>query len=91
MAEATSIMFYRYFYSPQGHPYNCFPRGLMYIYIYIQMYMFVSLMQICVVYVVKEVASFWGRGEGHVKECSLELHTSKQFLITITQKGRERH
>ena len=26
------IMYISYFYGPYGHPYDCFPRGLMYIY-----------------------------------------------------------
>ena len=42
------------FYGPYGHPYNCFPRGLC---IYICLW---PLTRVCVVYVVKEVASFWG-------------------------------
>ena len=42
-----------------GHPYDCFPTGSKYVYIY----MFVSLTRVCVVYVVKEVTSFRGLGQ----------------------------
>ena len=45
----------QYFLWPVGP--SRFPRGLMYIYI------FVSLARLCVVYVVKEVASFRGLGQ----------------------------
>ena len=38
----------------QGHPYDCFPTGLNYIYI------LMSLARVCIVYVVKEVVSFQG-------------------------------
>ena len=41
-----------------SHPYNCFPQGLMYIYIY----MFVSLTRVWVVYLVQQVTSFRGGG-----------------------------
>ena len=44
-----------YYYGPQGHPYNCFPTCSNYIYIYIYIYMLVSLTQVCIVYLVKEV------------------------------------
>ena len=48
------------------NPYDCFPTSSNYNIIYNNYYnyiyntMFVSLTRVCVVYVVKEVASFWG-------------------------------
>ena len=48
---------------PYGHSYNCFLSGSNYIYIYIYIYMFVSLVQVCVVYVVKKVRYFGGLGQ----------------------------
>ena len=57
-------------------PYDCFPMGLMYVYIYICthlreyvytcIYMY-ALTRVCTVYVIKEVTSFWGGGGGLVK------------------------
>ena len=38
-------------------PYDCFPTGSMYV------YMFVSLTRVCVVYLVEKVTSFPGRGQ----------------------------
>ena len=46
------------FHQKQHEANDCFPRGLMYIYIYI--FFLVSTSRVCVVYVVKEVASFMG-------------------------------
>ena len=59
-------------------------HGVEYIYIYIYIYihvyiyiiMFVSLTRVCVVYVVKEVASFWGARS--INGRALELQTSRK-------------
>ena len=52
----TVHKYYYFFMASKAHHLNCFPTGSNYIYIY----MFVSLVRVCVVYVVKEVASFRG-------------------------------
>ena len=51
-----------YYYGPQGHPYDCFPTGSMYVYIYIYIFL-CPLTRVCVVYVVKEVTSSRGLGQ----------------------------
>ena len=67
------------FYGPQGHPYDCFPTGSMYVYIYNYIiYIFLCpLTRVCVVYVVKEVTSF-------VKERAIidqALHSSRKKSV----------
>ena len=47
------------FYGPQSHHYNCFPQGLMYMYLDIQCICLCHT-DVSVVYIVKEVASFQG-------------------------------
>ena len=44
------------FYGSQGHPYDCFPRGLIYMYLYVC----VCHICVCVVHLVKESVSFLG-------------------------------
>ena len=68
-----------HFYGPQGHPYDCFPTGSMYVYIYIFL---CPLTRVCVVYVVKEVTSF--PGARRVKERAIidqALHSSRKKSV----------
>ena len=78
---------------PQGHPYDCFPVGSIYVYI------LVSHMQVhvCVVHVVKEVASFhwaWSINEWVwcVIERTLELYrplrpARRMLLVAYVETG----
>ena len=81
---------YNYYY---GHPYDCFPTGSMYVIIYNYI-----LTRACVVYVVKEVASFRGarsingRGANRTRARALRrllvyMRPERKLLVAYVETG----
>ena len=86
MCLHVSLVNHPSFYIPQGHFYDCFPTGSMYI-----IYNYIIWCHICVVYVVKEVASFRGlsqlMGMAHNRICTRALQTTKEEAAVVYMRN----
>ena len=66
------------FNGSQDHPFNCFPRGLMCMYIYIHVYIFLCYLCKCVVCIVKKLCHSRGLRQLMGMASMLELQTSRK-------------